>query len=380
MLEHTALRIGDHLVARPAVHGELVGPELLLTLGDGKQVGHLHRGERADGIGRGEVGLPHLVNANKSFEQRFRTVRLRHVPADGVGGKAPRHEARADGRIHARRRPDLRGGNPRDLGDLLGRIGLHRFFELVEAVRPLLHELLVVKLLVDDDVHPTERKRAVGAGAQAQPYVGTGRILGAAGIDHDDLRIGIVGEQLAVAPMLRKIAALGGVAAPEHDALGVRCRRGRSELAERCAFNRIGGAPAHLGAAHGNVGTAVLVEEARDIPFVGTSGAMREHDRFRSVLVGKPAQLGTDLLACLIPRDLLPLARSARADSLERVVQALRVVKPLELKPHALAHLALVDGTLRIAFDLRCFAIFNGDEHPAVRMAAEAQRFLQFYV
>ena len=107
---------------------------------------------------------------------------------------------------------------------------------------------------------------------------------------------------------------------------------------------------------------------------------MREHDRFRSVLVGKPAQLGTDLLACLIPRDLLPLARSARADSLERVVQALRVVKPLELKPHALAHLALVDGTLRIAFDLRCFAIFNGDEHPAVRMAAEAQRFLQFYV
>ena len=186
MMEHAALRVGDHLIAGPGVEREPVGAQLLVALRLRQHFGHFERGMGQRVVRRRQVGLAGLVDADERLQACLGTVGLRLVAADGVGGQAPRQIRRQAGGEDAGRFDNLVGGHPADLGDLFGRIGLHGLLQLVEAVGPRVNELVVVQVLVDDDVHPAHGHGAVGAGAQAQPHVGVGGILGAARVDDDD--------------------------------------------------------------------------------------------------------------------------------------------------------------------------------------------------
>ena len=70
----------------------------------------------------------------------------------------------------------------------LRRIFLNALFKLLEAVCPLLDELLVVKSLVYNDVQETESERSVRSRAQLQPFLGARRRPCKARVYRDYLR------------------------------------------------------------------------------------------------------------------------------------------------------------------------------------------------
>src|SRR6516225_3272059 len=70
-------------------------------------------------------------------------------------------------------------------GYSLQRVLLHTPSECVETNSPLLHELVVVETLVDNDIEPTKTHRRISADAQRQPYVRKLRVFTAPGIEYD---------------------------------------------------------------------------------------------------------------------------------------------------------------------------------------------------
>ena len=70
--------------------------------------------------------------------------------------------------VHARHGIDVLDGNLADAGGILGRHVGNALLELVEAVGPALHEVMVVEVLGDDDVAHRHRESRVRAVAQAQ--------------------------------------------------------------------------------------------------------------------------------------------------------------------------------------------------------------------
>ena len=145
---------------------------------------------------------------------------LRRGDADNrlVNGQAPVDGGGLGLRVGARR-PDygvLR--NPAHRLRPLRRPFLDALGKLVEAVAPLLDELAVVEVLGDDDVEHGQGERAVGAGAQAQPIVGTGRQPGERRVDGDQPAAALhaVDDPASV----EVVGVRGdGVAPPDHDHL-----------------------------------------------------------------------------------------------------------------------------------------------------------------
>ena len=140
---------------------------------------------------------------------------------DGAGGVdaarvaaflAPRQAGRSCGRVHAGSLADLVGRDPGDLGDFLRRVLGGAFLQLVEADAPLIDELVVVEILLDDDVDHAECQGGVGAGADLQEQIGLLRDLAEARVDDHELGAALL--HVGVDPVPQQRLRGDGVAAP----------------------------------------------------------------------------------------------------------------------------------------------------------------------
>ena len=214
--------------------------------------------------------------------------------------------------------------------------------------RVLEQELLVVLLALDDEVCHRHGKRRVGAGLDGDELVGKSCRAVEDQTDVDDLRAAaarldqVLGDALLV---------FDGVGAPHDDVVGriEVCRIGRHVLVEiahveerrveravvkTIALDWVGGAPQAQETRRKNCLHALARRHGRDnVPHGKRLGA---------VLVADLEQLLGDLVHRLVPADLFPLALAALAYALERVEQALGVVRLPAGHDALLADVALV--------------------------------------
>ena len=94
------------------------------------------------------------VQIARDGHEVHRHLTVLHAVGLLVGSQAPLDGGRLGLGVHARRGADVLDGHAADLGSLLRRHLLHALGQLVEAVAPVLHEVMVVEVLVDDDVQP----------------------------------------------------------------------------------------------------------------------------------------------------------------------------------------------------------------------------------
>ena len=203
-VEHAVLARGvDDMLLRHAL-GERVGHIIApLTdearrLRDGDAAGHVD--VAANGANRHEAlcrlrGLLGLVKCNAPGRGR------RRIRREGACGS---HE--------------LLRIDPGNLLNLLRRPRLYRLGELLEAVAPLLDEIVVVEVLGDDDVQKAHADSSVGAGAQLQVVFRVRTEPGQTRVDGDDLRTALHDIDDAVAEEAVG-ARVERVLAPHHDVL-----------------------------------------------------------------------------------------------------------------------------------------------------------------
>ena len=110
---------------------------------------------------------------------------LLHAVGLLVGSQAPLDSGRLGGRVHAGGLINLLDRNLADLGGLLSRHGGATLSQLLEAVAPVLDEVVVVQVFLDDDVDHCHAQRGVGAGAQLDVQVCASRQPGDARVDDD---------------------------------------------------------------------------------------------------------------------------------------------------------------------------------------------------
>jgi len=162
---------------------------------------------------------------------------------------------------------------------------------------------------------------------------------GAAGIDADDSRAAL----LRVLEILQRAGAEGAVAgapAPHEDQPGVGVI---GRLAPRClvvglgAVRHVNGKDLGLGGQIGpEIGAAAEhVQEAlrgdAAMQHRRAAGARGVEDRSVAVLGADAKHLARDVVECLVPGDALEAAGASRADTAQRMLQAIRVIRALDL-------------------------------------------------
>lgn len=109
----------------------------------------------------------------------------------GLAGHVDRHAPLQRGVLrvaqHTGGSHDLLLGHPGDLGDALGVELGGALGKLLEAVAPLVDELVIVEVFLDDDLHHAEGQRRIGAGTHTQMQLGLRGKPGDLRIDCDDL-------------------------------------------------------------------------------------------------------------------------------------------------------------------------------------------------
>ena len=167
--EALVLRVGDLLFehSRGQLLGAFVAPLAHEASGYGKR----------DAAGYIEI-------AEDGSEDEYGVAGL-HAVAVRVDGESPHERGGMVGGDGARCRRNGFGGNPSDLFDLVERILGRAFLELIEPVAPVLDEIVVVEVFLDDEVDHAEAERGVGAGTQLQMIVGVRCHPGDARIDDD---------------------------------------------------------------------------------------------------------------------------------------------------------------------------------------------------
>ena len=264
--------------------------------------------------------------------------------------------------------------------DLLGAVGQARLgVDEERQVRPVLAELLVVGLGVDDVADPAQQQRGVGARADGQPHVGLGRLGRHVGVDDDglDAEVGAGVDQAVAA-----VGRLGGVrlASPEHeDALGV-VDAGAFELGHvhdaKPAVDVVhvdAAVEAHAGRGHEVARHGALARAARQrvaSPERRVDGAGLPLDVGSAAAAGVPVGVGAVLLDGggdlragevdgLFPADRLPLVLAALPHALHGVQHVARAVERLDLRQALEADAALVEGAVGVALDLHDDAVFG---------------------
>ena len=240
-----------------------------------------------------------------------RVLGAAHAPDEGAGTVVGH---RLGCRIHLVLR------YPGDALDLvrrpLGDLG-HDLFHAVDALADV---LLVFPAILEDVVHHAPDDRYVGARADAQEVVGMRSGAGETRVDHDHrcivfllgledvlqryrVRLGRVGtNQQDRARLVDVVVAVGHCTV----APGVGNTRDRGRVTDARLVVDVVGAP-HRGELAVQVGLLV-VEFCRAQPV----------NRIGSGLLADLGQLATDVVQCLVPRDLLPLA----VDQLGRILEA----------------------------------------------------------
>ena len=222
--------------------------------------------------------------------------------------------------VHARCRLDVLGVDAADLARLLGRHLGHALGQLLEAVAPVLHEVVVVEVFLDDGVQHGHAQRRVSAGAHAQVVVGARRKPRDARIHHDEARAAAhhvddrMAEETVRVGRERRLS-------PDHDAFRIHESRvfeaagqsagivdlgiGTAQVVGGSRHARHVAGVARLGVAH--VGRAQHVGAVRTQRAALAAGAHEEHDAFVAVFGRDAAVVLLYDVERLVPRALLPL-------------------------------------------------------------------------
>ena len=223
--------------------------------------------------------------------------------------------------------------------------------QLVEAVGVLLHEILVVKTLLADDVDHGEGQGLDRPGPKLEPEVRLFGQLGPAGVDNDHLGAALeLGAHLAVD--LPLLAGGGQVAAPEKHQLrrvvqigdgikaaGVDARDFPSGMADVLRCDDVGGAE--------DVGQADQHEVLEPLRHADS-----EPHGPRAVLLLDLQEILRRLGEGLLPGDALPLPLAPRTGSLQGVLETIGMRETVGGNPSLETGVAPVEVPLGVSFDL----------------------------
>ena len=337
--------------------------------------------------GRQVVATGHVNVASDAFEHHER-VSLANAVRRHVGRKAPVKGRGLTGRIEASRTTDVVSIDLGNLGSPFRRLVLHLLAQRVEAVAPLLDEVMVVEVLFDNHVDHRQRDGGVGAGTRLDIVLGTRAHPGDARVDVDELRAAFLHAVDKPVPEETVGIGLDGIAAPLEDDLGELVLR--IVVAARIVLTAVNdGRTAHN--AYGSRATRQIarvareeaatevralecgVLEQRNLPHDVAAGALKGDDRFGADFIPRSADMLLDHVVRLVPGNLLPLVLAALAHALQGVTQAGRVVDGLvDHVQAAHAQTAAAELVVRVALDVVDLAVLHVEQHAAPLVAARA--------
>ena len=198
------------------------------------------------------------------------------------------------------------------------------------SVGPPAHIKIVVELLLDDDIEPRERHRAVGAGSKSEVDVGVGAEIGRARVDHDMVvsrfrdidrhapGIVVVGNLRRAAPLHIHPGMLdNGLPGKGHlaDHHGRHMARALADLERRDVVRRV----EQLAKCHG----------AGHAPH--TARSQHGEQRFPTVALFDIVELLAHGRECLVPCDAHPArVLTLGIGSLHGIAKAIRVIRRLQ--------------------------------------------------
>ena len=285
---------------------------------------------------------------------------------------------------------DLLGLDPANLAGLLGRPLLAALDELVEAIAPLLDEVVIVEVLLRDDMNHCHRQGGIGAGTHAQPHLGASGQPGKRRVDGDHLGAAL---HAVNDPVTVEVIGVGddGIAAPVYDdlgaaPLGVLLVIALLELLRHVGNEEVAVHGRHGGRtrteagvaseiAHREVGRAKCrVGHVRDVVVVVTTGTDVSDDGLGAIILPDSTNLFLDDIESLVPANLFPLVLATLAHALHRMTETCGVVDVLRHLEAAHAQRALVKGIVGIAFDLYQLSVLVGVIQDATTIVATRAR------
>ena len=243
-------------------------------------------------------------------------------------------------------------------------------------VRPVLGELFVVELVLEDVAVPGQEHARVGLGANGEPHVGLDGVGREVRVDDDGL-------DAASAQLGHTAAGLsglgdGGLGAPDHDELGLVVLLVAEDLLDGvvcdglvvAAVEELRQGPTGqvaLGAARLEDGGRAERHRKRHglHERVGTAAADGGEEGVVAVLVDGILDLGGRKLDSLVPGDDLEVGRAALADALQRVQDTTRAVHGMQLVEALDAQRALRHGGAVVALELGDHAVLDGGDSRA---------------
>ena len=206
---------------------------------------------------------------------------------------------------------------------------------------------MVDQVLGDHDVGASIYEGRVGAGTHGNPLVGmSGRCLGVARVDDDDLRAGFLQtHHVVVGGAAAGHLRLAAVVAEQHDELGIGHIRRAVGLAAavepRQRLANLGRGAGAVGLQEAAIDAGQPLHEVANVAVLHARGVLHEH-RLGTVLVEHLLVGRGDSVDGLVPGDLLELALAALAHALQRRGEAIGVVDPAADGTAALAGMQLV--------------------------------------
>ena len=252
-------------------------------------------------------------------------------------------------------------------------------------VRPVLRELLVVELVLEDVAEPREQKLRVGAGTYGQPHVGLHGVGREVRVDDHGLHAG--GAELRHAAAGLSGLGHGGLGAPDDHDLGLVVVHLEDLLDGVVGDGLVVAAVEEL--REGPTGQVALgaagLEDGRATEGhgkrhglherVGAAAAHAGEERVVAVLVDSVLDMGGRLGDGLVPGDDLPLVLAALAGPAQGVQDAARAVHGVQLVEALDAQAAAGHRGLRIALEPHDHAVLqvgDGRAHLNAAMTARA--------
>ena len=226
---------------------------------------------------------------------------------------------------------------------------------------PLLDEVVIVEILLDDDARERVRENEIGTGKRREPQRRLGRRHGKSRVHDDELAAiaGVIGD---VAPEQR-VVRLGRIGAPEHEALG---QIGPEVALDRPAVGHRVHPDARVPADGPNahvVGTVDEAHEAVQWPVDSMRTADGARHRPRPMSVDEQAQARRNVVKCFVPAHADKTAAATRPYALQGIVDArVLVIELLEVEPPtrtASRYARIVGVSRRIGREVDYAAIFN---------------------
>ena len=245
------------------------------------------------------------------------------------------------------------------------------------------HQIIQIDTAVAQQlVDQCHRQQAVGAGADADPFIGNRTVAGANRIDGDHFR---AARFQAAQTEFDGIGIMIFGHAPEHQVIGVFPVR-FPELPETAA-ERVQSAGRHVDRTEAAMGGIVVGSVLLRPPAGQRLRLIASGEKGQSVRIDgtRRAQLFRGQLQGFVPFDFLETVFTALADAFHRFFQACRGVMLFDPGRSFGAEYATVDRMIRVAFDVTDFAVLEVDLDAAAAGAhvaggarnAVAGRFVQ---